>query len=93
MKIPIFPGFHTIKMVDFPASYVSLQEGKLADLISFFVGKPLRWQRLSLAQAQPLHTHTRWSKKREKFSKFVNALDISSLSLKNLKLENIQERS
>ncbi len=29
MKIPIFPGFHTIKMVDFPASYVSLQEGRI----------------------------------------------------------------
>ena len=27
MKIPIFPGFHTIKMVDFPWRTVSLQEG------------------------------------------------------------------
>ena len=28
MKTPFFPGFHTIKMVDFPASYVSLPECK-----------------------------------------------------------------
>ena len=27
MKIPTFPGFHTIKMVDFPWRFVSLPEG------------------------------------------------------------------
>ena len=29
MKIPMFPGFHTIKMVDFPWRTVSLQEGTI----------------------------------------------------------------
>ena len=40
MKIPIFPGFHTIKMVDLFHGYVSLQECNLVKKLRFLMNSP-----------------------------------------------------
>ncbi len=54
MKIPTFPGFHTIKMVDFPASeLLELQEGKFT-----FLYQNLRYVQLS---TRTDHFHHRWT--------------------------------